>query len=97
MSWMSKKIKKNLFLPDWIAEIIDREGAKTDGAGVVVSAAVYNFNRMPPNKKIETLQAYTAEELKKAYDADASEIVHNTGDDAAKQRQTHGRHASKAG
>lgn len=40
---MKNKTKKNLYLPNWIIQILDAEGKRYDGPGVVAAAAVYFF------------------------------------------------------
>jgi len=64
---MSKKIRKTLFLPEWIVNSLDTEGEKYGGPGVVASAAINAFCNLSDSKKKEVLQNYRTKEIEIAY------------------------------
>jgi hypothetical protein len=64
---MSEKIKKTLYMPDWTVELLDKEGEKYDGPGVVVSAAILAFCTKPEDERVKILKEYRAEEIVHAY------------------------------
>lgn len=77
MRYMGKKIRKTLYIPDWIANTLDEEGEKHDGPGVVVSAAIYAFCRLSPDRRISAIQEYRNEEVVKDYaDAEGDGFKH---------------------
>ena len=67
MLTMSEKIRKTLYLPDWIAEYLDKECEKLDGPGYVVATAIYNFYNMTTEAKKEALSLYKEAEIERAY------------------------------
>ena len=69
---MQEKIKKNLFLPEWIAAILDAEGEIYDGPGVAVAAMIYDFSLREKQEKLRAIQQYRAKEAAVAY-AEAKE------------------------
>jgi hypothetical protein len=64
---MAKKTKKNLFLYEWIIELLDREGEKYDGLGTVVAAAIAAFCSLSKSEKIAAFKKYREKEIKMAY------------------------------
>lgn len=84
---MSEKIRKTLYLPDWIANLLDKEGAKYDGPGVVASSAIMAFCLMKDSEKVKVIQSYRNKEVEKAY-FDTQAIVENAAQDeeAGKKR-----------
>lgn len=48
---MTKKIKKTLYLPEWLVEILDREAELYDGSGTVASTAIYALCELPVDKR----------------------------------------------
>lgn len=86
MSYMSQKLRKTLYLPEWVAELLDNEGQKYDGPGVVASAAITAFCSMKDKEKVRTIQNYRNEEVKRAY-FDTQAIVENAaqGEKAGKK------------
>jgi hypothetical protein len=62
-----KKVNKNLYLPDWIAKILDEEGEKYSGPRFVASAAINAFFELSKRGKIQVLQKYKAKEIEDAY------------------------------
>jgi len=65
---MAQKERKTLYLPSWIVEILDIEGEKYDGPGVVVASMIYAFSVKNRKEKIKVLQDYRANEITMAYD-----------------------------
>ena len=61
---MAEKIKKSLYVPDWIVEVLDREGENYDGPGVVAATSIHSFCSMPEKAKKEALKKYRAKECK---------------------------------
>jgi len=61
------KTNKNLYLPNWIIELLDEEGQKYDGPGIVASAAISSFCEMKNEEKIRAIQKYRNEEIRRAY------------------------------
>jgi len=54
----NKKIKKNLYLPSWIVESLDKEAKIAGGAGVVAGAAIYHFCSINKKERAEILEKY---------------------------------------
>jgi len=99
---MSKKIRKTIYIPHWVSEMLDAEGQVYDGPGVVVSAAIHHFCSLNAKQKIEIIQQFRSEEVRRAYgthspEAEAAAIVAAAEADAAKQRRKSRRSSSKAG
>jgi len=69
---MSKKIRKTLYLPEWLADILDLEGEAYDGPGVVASASIQSFSEMDKKNKIATLKNFRSKEIEIAYKQDYS-------------------------
>jgi len=67
---MNVKIKKTLYIPDWIAELLDAEGEKYEGPGTVASAAIMFFCQLKEKDKIKALKAYKEREIQRAYKPD---------------------------
>jgi len=95
MVTMTEKIKKTLYIPSWIAEWLDSEGAKHDGPGVVVSAAIYAFCKQAPGQRVTILQSYRNEEVVRDYAAADEQAAHESSSQAQKHKS--GRRSSKAG
>jgi hypothetical protein len=70
MSYMTEKIRKTVYVPDWIGELLDTEGGCYDGPGVVVSAAIYEFCCLTKKGKIEALNAFRQAEISRAYETE---------------------------
>lgn len=64
---MSEKIRKTLYLPQWLVEILDSEGEIYDGPGVVAAASIHNFSKMKKKNKISVLENFRSHEIQKAY------------------------------
>ncbi len=64
---MNKKIKKNLLLPEWLADQLDFAGDLYGGPGVVAAASILSFCKMSKTKKKETLKNYRENEIEYAY------------------------------
>ena len=55
---MAKKIQKNLYLPDWLIDMVDAESTKGKSIGVIASAAIYAYCTSPPAVKAKIITAY---------------------------------------
>jgi len=64
---MSEKLRKTLYLPPWINEILDFEGNKYDGPGVVAAAAIHHFSIQNIKDKKAMLKEYRSKEIEIAY------------------------------
>ncbi len=64
---MAEKIRKTIYVPEWIATFLDDEGKKYDGPGVVFAAAIYSFKKLSKSQKIKALQEYREREISRAY------------------------------
>lgn len=71
MAYMSGKIRKTFYIPAWIAEILEEEGALYGGPGVVVSTAINTFCKLSVSQKKKALQDFRQVEIDHAYSADA--------------------------
>lgn len=83
---MVEKIKKCLYLPDWVADLLDKEGETYDGPGVVASAAITAFCGLKKNEKMKIVQNYRTQEVKRAYQ-DTKDIVENASQDESEDRR----------
>lgn len=79
-----EKVKKNLFLPDWLAGQLDAEGEKAGGPGLVAGAALWSFLELEPAGRIEALQGFQRAMLDRSYGQTAKRIVKKAA--AARQR-----------
>lgn len=96
---MNEKNKKTLYLPDWVIGLLDKEGVKYDGPGVVAAASINAFCKLSSQEKIRVLQEFRKSEISLAYrssDEIATEIVDAAEVDAAKQKQIRSRRPSKS-
>jgi hypothetical protein len=79
-------------LPNWIADLLDKEGDNYDGPGVVAAAAIAKFCQMKNNEKIKAIQDYRNEEIKRAY-SETKELVSDVAlDESKEKKQTRLRH-----
>jgi len=78
---MAKKSNKTLYLPPWIIEILDFEGEKYDGPGVVAAAAIHHFSLQKRPEKKAILKEYRSKEVDYAYQDEnaASKILAEPG------------------
>ena len=70
---MNKKIRKTLYLPEWLADILDSEGEAYDGPGVVAAASIHSFSKMDKKNKISTLRNFRSKEIEIAYGSDLND------------------------
>jgi hypothetical protein len=63
----SKKGGRNLYIPDFISEMLDEEGLKYEGPGTVASAAIFAFCMMPDDLKKASLKSFKEKEIDVAY------------------------------
>ena len=82
---MTEKIRKTLYLPDWIVEKLDSEGEKYDGPGVFAAAAIWMFCKLPDNEKVKCYEDFRKKEIANALQV-ASEAAQK---DDAKKKQKH--------
>lgn len=73
MVTMSEKIRKTLYLPGWIAQLLDNEGNRTDGPGFIAAAALFNFCNSTNKGKKEILNRYKTAEIERDYSEDNTE------------------------
>jgi len=64
---MGKKINKTLYLPSWIIEVLDFEGDRYDGPGVVAASAIHHFSIQKQKDKKAMLKEYRSKEVDMAY------------------------------
>lgn len=64
---MQEKIKKTLYIPPWIGQLLDTEGERYDGPGVVAAAAIYGFCALDHDAQIAALAAFREREIKEVY------------------------------
>jgi len=69
---MRKKSNKTLYLPPWIIEVLDFEGDKYDGPGVVAAAAIHNFSIQKIKEKKAMLKEYMSKEIEIAYNDESA-------------------------
>jgi hypothetical protein len=86
-----KKDKKTLYLPDWLIELIDREGDRYGGAGILAGAAIWNFCRIPESERVKILQEYRIKEIQEAYGMKVPPAVQAQMDADATEAATKGR------
>ena len=55
---MNEKIRKTLYVPIWIGEMLDADGELYGGPGVIVSAAILKFYNLDGKQKKEVLREY---------------------------------------
>jgi len=79
----SEKINKNLSIPLWIAELLDREGERLGGPGEAAAAAIYTFCNMDNRGKNEALKQYKAKEADLRYPTSQDESAANAIVDGA--------------
>lgn len=63
----SIKINKNLFIPQWIAELLDLEGERCEGPGGIAAVAIYTFCKMADKDKNTAIKQYKAKEIDYIY------------------------------
>jgi hypothetical protein len=85
-----KKDKKTLYLPDWLIELIDREGDRYDGPGILAGAAIWNFCRIPESERVKILQEYRIKEIQEAYGMNVPPAVQAQMDAVATETATKG-------
>lgn len=64
---MAQKERKTLYLPPWISEILDFEGEKYDGPGIVAASAIHYFSIQNTKNKKNILKEYRSKEIENAY------------------------------
>lgn len=67
ITYMQEKIKKTLYIPPWTGRLLDDEGERYDGPGVVAAAAIYNFCTLDHDAQIAALEAFRSQEIKLVY------------------------------
>lgn len=60
---LDKKIKKNLALPKWVVDIMDKEADLAQGLNVAVGAAMLHFSTLSTEAKAESLKQYRCREI----------------------------------
>ena len=63
----SEKTKKNLFLPTWVCEVLDKEGERVGGPGLIAGAAIMAFCSSSPKDRAEMIEKYHKREISEAY------------------------------
>ena len=64
---MGKKTNKTLYLPDWVIELVDKEGEKFGGPGAVAAASIFDFCRKKKSEKKQVLKEYTSHAIEIGY------------------------------
>ena len=62
-----KKLRKTLYLPVWVVDLLDCEGKLAGGPGDIAGAAIMAFCDCPPEIKADILMCYSNREIKSAY------------------------------
>jgi len=83
---MMEKGRKTLYLPDWVIEMLDKEGEKYDGPGVIASASICAFCQLREADKIKMIQNYRTEEVKRAY-LGAKGVVESAAQDESSSKK----------
>ncbi len=80
-SYMAKKLQKNLYLPDWLIELIDTESIKGKSVGEIAAAAIYAYCTSSVELKAKIITAYSEyvvdDESGRGFDEYIKEIVIN--------------------
>jgi hypothetical protein len=75
MTYMTeKKTKKggrNLYIPDFISQMLDIEAETYEGPGTVAAASIYAFCMMDESGKRKALKSYKEKEIDVAYGGDS--------------------------
>jgi len=101
---MLKKVRKTLYLPDFVVAYLDAEGYIYDGPGTIAAAAIFDFFRKSDEEKKAALKQFSdcSIELAYAYDVEADgpevleaarKVVHR----AARKAQNKSLRTKKAG
>jgi hypothetical protein len=61
------KVKKNVYVPDWVSKTIDTEGEFYGGPGVVIAASVCLFSRLSQDAKQTALENFRKQEIAHAF------------------------------
>jgi len=72
---MNEKIRKTLYVPIWIGEMLDADGELYGGPGVIVSAAILKFYNLDGKQKKEVLREYRNREITESPFPDAKAVV----------------------
>lgn len=92
---MSTKTNKNLYLPQWIQELLY---AEKDKPGKIVGAAIFDFCRRPTEEKVKILTEYGARETAILYGTAAVVDENAAGPAGSEQsRKTLVRKSAKSG
>jgi hypothetical protein len=67
---MGKKTNKTLYLPDWVIELVDKEGEKFGGPGAVAAASIFDFCRKNKSEKKRVLKEYTSHAIEVGYEGE---------------------------
>jgi len=89
----NEKIKKSLYLPAWIVEMLNSEGEIYDGPGVVTGAAILALCDSPQDEKTKIIQRYREKEVSEAYQLSPAEQATRDVKEAlaAKKRKSAGK------
>ena len=64
---MTEKIKKTLYLPEWIVELLIAEEDSSGGQGIAAAAAIYDFCRKERLSKKKILQEFAVQDIESTY------------------------------
>ena len=64
---MTEKIKKTLYLPQWIVELLLSEEDASGGQGIAAAAAIYDFCRKDHSSKKKILQEFAVWDIESTY------------------------------
>ena len=92
---MSTKTNKNLYLPQWIQELLDAEKEKP---GKVAGAAIFDFCKRSDQEKVNILNEYGARDTQIVYGLAAVADENAAGPvGSARSRKPTARKAAKSG
>jgi hypothetical protein len=64
---MVKKVKKTLYIPEWVVKLLDVEGDRYDGPGVAISTMIYHFSNISMTEKVLAVESFRKKEIEMAY------------------------------
>jgi len=74
---MPEKVRKTLYLPDWVVEYLDAEGNISDGPGLIAAAAIYHFCIKSHQIKKKMLKDYINHAIEVTYGCAGSVNLQN--------------------
>jgi len=91
-------MNKNLYIYRWLVDMLDTDGERYGGPGVVVSTAINAFCNATDEQKRAMLKNFREAEINHAYPAgDADLLVDDAESDTAKKKQNRNHPSSEVG